>query len=87
MIPILCGNHISFCYFFALVVVRGPHFCVNLKMCTNRFHILGQIDFKKCKYSKMGSQKQMMPTTSLDLIALIIYDFGKKVVKNVNFWV
>ena len=26
MIPILCGNDISFCYFLALRVVRGPHF-------------------------------------------------------------
>ena len=33
MIPILCGYHISFCYFFVLGVVRGPHFCVKLEMC------------------------------------------------------
>ena len=26
MIPILCGYHISFCYFFALEVVRGHDF-------------------------------------------------------------
>ena len=33
IIPILCGNDISFCYFFALGMVRGLHFCVKLKMC------------------------------------------------------
>ena len=47
MVPILCGNHISFHHFFALVVVRDPHFCVKLKMCTNRLHIIGQMGFKK----------------------------------------
>ena len=75
----------SFCYFFALIVVRGPHFSVKLKMCTNRFHIFGQIDKKKLKYSKMGSQMQMMPVTSLDWIVVIKYDFSEKVMKNVNF--
>ena len=44
--PILCGNDISFCYFFAAGVVRGPHFCVKLKMCGHRFHKFRQIDFK-----------------------------------------
>ena len=43
MIPILCGNDISFCYFFAVRVVRG-HFGVKLKMCGHQFHIFGQID-------------------------------------------
>ena len=32
MIPFLSSYHISFSYFFALKVVRGPHFCVKLKM-------------------------------------------------------
>ena len=56
MIPILCGNDISFCYFFALGVVSGPHFCVKLKMCGHRFHIFGQIDLKHSKYSEMELQ-------------------------------
>ena len=46
MIPILWGNDISFCYFLALGVVRGPHFCVKFKMCGHRFQIFGQIDKK-----------------------------------------
>ena len=32
MIPFLSGYHISFSYFFALEGVRGPDFCVKLKM-------------------------------------------------------
>ena len=32
MVPFLSSYHISFSYFFALKVVRGPHFCVKLKM-------------------------------------------------------
>ena len=47
MTPIVCGNDISFCYFFVLGVRGGPHFCVKLKMCGHRFHIFGQIDFLK----------------------------------------
>ena len=54
MIPILCGNDISVCYFFALGMVRDPHFCVKLKMCGHRFHIFGQIRFKKLKIQSNG---------------------------------
>ena len=54
MITILWCNDISFCYFFALGVVRGPHFCGKLKMCHDGFHIFGQIEKKILKYSKMG---------------------------------
>ena len=32
VIPFLSGYYISFSYFFVLKVVRGPHFCVILKM-------------------------------------------------------
>ena len=46
MMPILCGNDISFCYFYAVGVVTGPHFCVKLKMCGHKFHKFGKIDKK-----------------------------------------
>ena len=39
MIHFLSGYDISFSYFFALEVVRGPHFCVKLKMFHPQFHI------------------------------------------------
>ena len=47
MIPFLSGYHISFTYNFALKVVRGPHFCVKLKMFPTQLHIFGQMDKKK----------------------------------------
>ena len=59
-------------------MVMSAHFCVKLKMCTNQFHIFGQMDKNKLKYSKMGQLMQMMPTTSLDWIAVIKYDFLAK---------
>ena len=46
MIPIVCCYHISFSYFFALKVVRGPEFCVKLKMFPAQFYIIGQMDKK-----------------------------------------
>ena len=44
MIPFLSGYHVSFFYHFALEVVRGPHFCVKLKMFPTQFHKFGQMD-------------------------------------------
>ena len=40
MIPILSGYHISFSYFFALEMVRGPYFCVKLKKFPTQFTYL-----------------------------------------------
>ena len=47
-------------YFILLIfctwgVVRGPHFCVKLKMCCAQFHMFGQMDKKIWKCSEMGS--------------------------------
>ena len=47
MIHFLSGYHISFSYFFALEVMRSPHFCVKLKMFHPLFHIFGHMDKKK----------------------------------------
>ena len=47
MIYFLSSYHISFCYFFALKVVRDPDFCVKLKKFPIWFYILGQMDKKK----------------------------------------
>ena len=60
MVPILFGNHSSFCHFFALVVVRGPHFCVKLKMCTNRLHIIGQMGFKQESHEAYGTADKVL---------------------------
>ena len=40
MRPLLFGCHISFCYLFALEVVRGHDFWTNLKMCVVIFELL-----------------------------------------------
>ena len=40
MISFLFGCHISFCYFFALEVVRGHDFWPDLKMCPERSDLL-----------------------------------------------
>ena len=37
MRPFLFGCHFSFCYFFALKVVRGHDFWTHLKMCVIKF--------------------------------------------------
>ena len=44
MIPILCSNDISFCYFLALGVVRGPHFCELLSLSA----VLGEFSCGHC---------------------------------------
>ena len=54
MIPIFSAYHISFPYFFALKVVKGPDFCVKLKMFLCHFPMCGQMDKKKWKDSEMG---------------------------------
>ena len=54
MIPFLSGYHISFCYFFSLKVVRGPDFCVKLKMFPGWFHTFGQMDKKIERTVKWG---------------------------------
>ena len=54
MIPILCGNDISFCHVFCTQIgERGCYFSVTLKMCGHRFPIFGQID-KKLKVQSNG---------------------------------
>ena len=40
MKPFLFGYHISFCYFFALEVMRGHDFWTHLKMCVVIFDLL-----------------------------------------------
>ena len=43
MIPILCGCHISFCYFFALRVARGILFKGLQKLCVVIFNIFAHV--------------------------------------------
>ena len=43
MRPFLFGCHISFCYFFALEVVKGHGFWTHLKMCVIIFDLLPPI--------------------------------------------
>ena len=54
MIYFLSCYHISFSYFFALEVVRSPHFCVKLKMYHPQFHIFGHMDKKNERTVKWG---------------------------------
>ena len=75
MIPILCDNDISFCYFFALGSGGGPHFCVKLKMCGHQFHIFAHVVPKIWKCSHMGLSLEIMPITSYNYIFVIEYDF------------
>ena len=56
MIPFLSGYHISFSYFFALKVVRDPHYCVKLKIFPAPFHIFGQMDKMKQPHGRMSTK-------------------------------
>ena len=53
--PFLFGCHISFCYFFALEMVRGHDFWTHLKMCVARFDPLPLILENGTVSDEMGS--------------------------------
>ena len=55
MRPFLFGYHISFCYFFALEVVRGHEFLTHLKMCVVTSDLLPLIWNNQKVSDKMGS--------------------------------
>ena len=56
MIPILSAYHVSFSYFFALKVVRGPDFCVKFKMFLRQFPTFGQMDKNIERTVKLGDK-------------------------------
>ena len=53
--PFLFGYHISFCYFFALEVVRGHDFWKHPKMCWRIFDPLTKMLNNGTVSGKMGS--------------------------------
>ena len=55
MRPFLYGCQISFCYFFALEVVRGHDFWTHLKMCTELVDLLTPILDNGTVSGEMGS--------------------------------
>ena len=55
MRPFLFGYHISFCYFFALEVVRGHDFWTHLKMCMELVDLLPLILNNGTVSDEMGS--------------------------------
>ena len=55
MKPFLFGCHISFCYFFALEVMRGHNFWTHLKMCIVIFDLLSPILENRAVSGEMGS--------------------------------
>ena len=55
MRPFLFGYHISFCWIFALEVVRGHNFWTHLKMCTKRSDLLPSILNNGTVDGEMGS--------------------------------
>ena len=55
MRPFLFGCHISFCYFFALEVVRGHDFLTHLQMCMELVDLLPPILDNGTVSGEMGS--------------------------------
>ena len=55
MRPFLFGCHISFCWFFALEVVRGHDFWTHLQMCTELVDPLPPILESETVSGEMGS--------------------------------
>ena len=51
----LFGYHISFCYFFALKVVRGHDFWTHLKICTELVDLFPPILDNGTVNGEMGS--------------------------------
>ena len=61
MRPFLFGYHVSFCYFFALEVVRGHDFWPHLEMCQEQSDLLLLIFNNGTMSGEKGSLVTMMP--------------------------
>ena len=61
MRPFLFGYHISFCFIFAVEVVRGHYLQTHLKMCIVTLDLLPLILHNGTVSGEMGSQVASMP--------------------------